>query len=304
MSIELKNACLPISRTNPSGNSISLISCNPMTSIKKILTIWIFIGLLMPTGSRADVLLLVHGYQGTIYSWENAGVSRILQQFGWKRAGILMPSPTGLSSRPLQWHDAKNKVINLQLLSEAPLIVQSNIVSSAIRWINDRYPTEKIIIAGHSLGGVAARLALVRAGAPNVKTLITIASPHLGTALAYRGLDEINEPFPINVIKDWFAGSEYDTLNRSRGLLNDIVPEIPGRLLHWLNTRQHPPIEYYSIVRMSVDGAMGDSIVQGYSQDMGNVKAIGKNSTRIIQGFTHWLSILDGYALVNILEQK
>ena len=31
---------------------------------------------------------------------------------------------------------------------------------------------------------------------------------------------------------------------------------------------------------------------------------VGKEITsRIIQGFTHWLSVLDGYALVNILNQ-
>lgn len=257
----------------------------------------------MPTSVKADVLLLIHGYQGSVLSWEQSGVSPVLQQFGWKRAGVLLGAPGGLIPIALHWQDAENKVINLQLNSEAPLIVQSNVTTAAIRWINDRYPAEKIIIVGHSLGGVVARLALVRAGAPNVKTLITIASPHLGTAMAYRGLDEIDDPFPINKIKEFFGGPEYDMLKRSRGLLHDIVPEIPGKLLHWLNTRQHPPINYYSVVRSSVNGALGDKIVSGYSQDMANVRPIGKKSTRLIQGFTHWLSVLDGYALVNILEQ-
>jgi hypothetical protein len=52
-----------------------------------------------------------------------------------------------------------------------------------------------------------------------------------------------------------------------------------------------------------MNGALGDPIVPGHSQDMTNVKPIGKHNTRIIQGFTHWLNVLDGYALVNILEQ-
>lgn len=274
-----------------------------MTVIKKLSTALLLLLLVLPGHSRADVLLLIHGYQGSVFSWEQSGVSPVLQQFGWKRAAVLLATPNGLIGIPHKWHAAENKVINLQLNSELPLIIQSNVVTAAIRWINDRYPEEKISIAGHSLGGVVARMALVRAGAPNVQALITIASPHQGTVLAYRGLDEIDDPFPFNLLKEYFGGSDYDMLQRSRGLLHDIVPAIPGRLLHWLNTRQHPPIKYYSVVRSTVDGVLGDPIVSGYSQDMANVPAIGKNSTRLIQGFTHWLNVLDGYALVNILDQ-
>lgn len=274
-----------------------------MKGLKKLSVILLIIFMAAMGSARADVLLLVHGYQGSVYSWEQSGVSSVLQQFGWKRAGVLVGAPQGLIPVPLKWHDADNKVINLQLNSEAPLSGQANVFTTAVRWVNDRYPSEKIIIAGHSLGGVVARLSLVRSGAPNVKALITIASPHLGTVLAYRGLDEIDDPFPINKIKELFAGNDYDTLVRSRGLLHDIVPAVPGKLLHWLNSRQHPPIKYFSVVRSSVSGVLGDPIVPGFSQDMGNVQAIGKNSTRLIQGFVHNLNMLDGYALVNILEQ-
>ena len=274
-----------------------------MMVLKKLGSILFLMLLSISSNVRADVLILVHGYQGSVFSWENSGVSPVLQQFGWKRAGILVGAPQGLVPLPTKWQDAENKVINLQLNSEAPLSGQANVFTTALRWVNDRYPSEKIIIAGHSLGGVVARLSMVRSGAPNVKALITIASPHLGTVLAYRGLDEIDDPFPINKIKEFFAGNDYDMLLRSRGLLHDIVPAVPGKLLHWLNTRQHPPIKYYSIVRSSVNGVLGDPIVPGFSQDMGNVQAIGKNSTRTIQGFSHNLSVLDGYALVNILEQ-
>lgn len=274
-----------------------------MNGLKKLSGILLFVLLTITGSAKADVLLLVHGYQGSVFSWEQSGVSGVLQQFGWKRAAVLVGAPQGLIPFPLKWKDADNKVINLQLNSEAPLSGQANVFTTALRWVNDHYPSEKIIIAGHSLGGVVARLSMVRSGAPNVKALITIASPHLGTVLAHRALDEIDDPFPINKIKEFFAGNDYDMLLRSRGLLNDIVPAVPGKLLHWLNTRQHPPIKYFSVVRSSVNGVLGDPIVPGFSQDMANVPAIGTNSTRLIQGFTHNLSVLDGYALVNILEQ-
>ncbi len=252
---------------------------------------------------RADILLLVHGYQGNVMSWERSGVSPVLQHFGWKRAAVLLAAPNRLVPIPMQWRDAENKVVFLQLNSEMPLHGQATAVTAALRWINDHYPAESIIIAGHSLGGVSSRLSLVRDGAHNIKALITIASPHLGTVLAYRGLEEVDDPWPVRMLKSMFGGSTYDALRRSRGLLHEIVPEVPGKLLYWLNTREHPPILYYSIVRTNMNGALGDPIVPGHSQDMANVQALGKRSTRIIQGFTHWLNVLDGYALVNILHQ-
>ena len=274
-----------------------------MTTIKRFTATALFVLLVISGSVKADVVLLVHGYQGTVFSWEHSGVTTVLQQFGWKRAGVLLGAPNGLIPVPLEWQDADNKVINLQLNSEAPLNGQANVFTAALRWVNDRYPSEKIIVVGHSLGGVVARLGMVRHGAPQVKALITIASPHLGTALAYQGLDEIDDPFPLNKIKEFFGGSRYDMLQRSEGMLHDIVPALPGKLLHWLNSRLHPPIKYFSVVRTTVHGALGDNVVPGFSQDMANVAAIGQNSTRMIQGFTHGLNVLDGYAIVNIIDQ-
>ena len=276
--------------------------CGMNATVKIIKWLLLLAGLVAPA-ARADVLLLVHGYQGNVMSWERSGVSPLLHQFGWRRAAVLIGTEVGIQPIQMKWQNSDNKVVFLQLNSELPLVGQANVVTGALRWINDRYPNEPIIIAGHSLGGLSARLALVKNGANNVKALITIASPHLGTVLAYRGLKELDDPWPLRMMKEFFGGSTYDTLQRSRGLLHDIVPEVPGKILYWLNTRQHPPIRYFSIVRTSVSGVLGDAIVPGHSQDMGNVQAIGKQSTRIIQGFSHWLSVLDGYALVNILDQ-
>ena len=259
--------------------------------------------LLLSTQARADVVLLIHGYQGNVLSWENSGVVPVLQHFGWKRAALLLGEPQGLVSIALPWQEAENKVVNLGLYSEAPLMAQSNVVIDAIRWIYDRYPGEQIILVGHSLGGLVARLALVRAGARDVKALVTIASPHQGTELAYEGLDELDEPFPIDIMKKFFGGSSYDMLRRSRGLLYDLLPPMPGKLLFWLNSRVHPDIHYFSVVRSLPNGMLGDIVVPGYSQDMANIVPIGQRSTRYIQGFTHWLSIQDGYTLINILGQ-
>lgn len=272
-------------------------------NIRSLTGIALSLTLLCFSQVRADVVLLVHGYQGNVLSWENSGVVPVLQHFGWKRAALLLGEPQGLVSIALPGQEEQNKVVNLQLYSEAPLMAQSNVVIDALRWIYDRYPGEKIILVGHSLGGLVARLALVRAGAQDVKALITIASPHQGTELAYEGLDELDEPFPIDMMKRFFGGSTYDMLRRSRGLLHDLLPPMPGKLLFWLNSRVHPEIRYFSVVRSMPNGMLGDVVVPGFSQDMANIVPIGQRSTRYILGFTHWLSILDGYTLINILGQ-
>ena len=48
---------------------------------------------------------------------------------------------------------------------------------------------EKLILVGHSAGGVVARLVVLGNNPYRVDELITIASPHLGTVRAAQGLD-------------------------------------------------------------------------------------------------------------------
>ena len=68
----------------------------------------------------------------------------------------------------------------------------------------------KVVLVGHSMGGLAARAYLARRGAARVARLITIASPHHGTALAVMGLG-------ANA-RQMRRGSEFlATLERQRG---------------------------------------------------------------------------------------
>jgi len=259
--------------------------------------------LLFAGAARADVMLLVHGYLSNVFVWQQSGVAPVLQQFGWRPAAVLLGAPRGLIPVPLQGATADDKLVFLQLDTRAPLVAQSNAVIASLRWIQDRYPDEPIIIVGHSLGGLVARLALVRGGARQVRALITIASPHLGTGLAYEGLEATDDPWPLRMMKEFLIGREYEWLRQSRWMLRDILQPLPGRLLYWLNTRRHPDIAYFSIVRTRINGSLGDRVVPGFSQDMANVPAIGDRSRRIVQGFSHFLSLMDGYALVNIVDE-
>ena len=50
--------------------------------------------------ARAEVLLLVHGYLGSAHSWDSSGITTILQQRGWQRAGAYLADPVGVRLIP------------------------------------------------------------------------------------------------------------------------------------------------------------------------------------------------------------
>ncbi len=251
--------------------------------------------------SYAKVLVLVHGYLGGAYSWEQSGIGHVLESHGWQHAGLFVSDPAGVRFLPAN-PNAKNKVYTVDFPSEAPIRLQADQLHKVLAIVNQQNPDEDIILVGHSAGGVVARLALVTGRHKNVTALITIASPHLGTERAEQALDVTSIPFPIAIIPDVLGGETYHTLKRSQGLYVDLLPARPGSLLFWLNQQPHPEIKYYSIMRG--DGAMiGDILVPGFSQDMNNVPALRGRSQVIMVATDHSLDIRDGMALLSILNK-
>jgi triacylglycerol lipase len=268
---------------------------------KGMLACLVCVGLLFAVTSRADVLVLVHGYLSGAQSWDINGITTVLERAGWHRAGVFAAGPSGVHVLPSQDRTARNKVYVVDLPSEAPILVQVYPLLQILNTINDLNPGEPIVLVGHSAGGVVARAALVLGGARDVKALITIASPHLGTYRAEQALDATDIPFPFSIATDMFGGETYDIAKRSRGLFVDLVRPRPGSLLFWLNSQKHPDLQYFSIVRGEAAIMSGDYIVPGYSQDMNNVPALSGRSTRIAVGTQHGLEMIDGSVIVNLL---
>ncbi|RLJ16069.1 hypothetical protein DJ030_08775 [bacterium endosymbiont of Escarpia laminata] len=260
--------------------------------------ILLFLGL-QSLPASPDVLVLVHGYLGSASSWETSGVNAILAQNGWQRAGLA--TPQGIL--PGSGSNAVNKVYPVELPSLAPIAVQANLLGGMISAISARHPGESLILAGHSAGGVVARMVLVQGRAPKVKRLITIGSPHLGTIRAVQALDATDSSGPFGIIKDFFGGDLYDLVQDSWGVLIDLTPAQPGSLLYWLNAQQHPDIDYISVMRSGPVG-IGDEMVPVFSQDMNNVPALAGKSQRFVVAASHELQPADGVGLVNILSRK
>jgi pimeloyl-ACP methyl ester carboxylesterase len=253
--------------------------------------------------ARGDVLVLVHGYLASADSWELSGINNLLDANGWKRGGLISSSPGTVTPVYVgPGYDADNKVYVVDLPAEAPIVVQTDQFLGMLATIRAMHPDESLIIVGHSAGGVVARMALVRGQPENVKALITIASPHVGTTRANQAIDATDESGLFGFAKSIFGGDGYDTLRRSRGLLFDLAHPYPGSLLYWLNAQTHPDIKYISVVRLNPVGFTGDELVPGYSQDMNNIPAMQGKSSVIVTPAGHTLGAQDGTVLLQILE--
>ena len=252
--------------------------------------------------AHADIMLLIHGYLGDATSWEESGVNSELHQQDWARAGMFQGSPYGPQLFVTESSDAENHVYAATLPSETPVMIQADILKNIIDIVQQRHQNEKIILVGHSAGGVVARMTLIRHQLKNIKALITIASPHLGTGRADQALDITANHGPFNIVKSVVGGDGYDALTHSRGLMVDLRHPQPGNMLYWLNSQPHPDIHYASIIRLNNDGATGDYYVPGFSQDMNNVPALQGRSSTYTTPSDHFLTRQDANTILSIIK--
>jgi pimeloyl-ACP methyl ester carboxylesterase len=291
----------------------------------KIFT-WLLL-LSLSTPAAADVMLLIHGYLGDASSWEKSGINTELHRSGWSRAGMFRGSPYGpqlfvtdtINKANIQPADKdngskkksssdknsqnNNLVYVATLPSETPIMVQADVLKVIIEQIDQLHPDEALILVGHSAGGIVARMVLIRHQLKNVKALITIASPHVGTGRADQALDITRNHGPFNMVKSFVGGDGYDALRHSRGLMFDLRHPHPGNLLYWLNSQPHPDIHYASIIRLNNNGATGDDLVPGFSQNMNNVPALYGRSSTYTTPTSHFLVPQDAHTIVDIINR-
>ncbi|MCB1877970.1 MAG: alpha/beta hydrolase [Chromatiales bacterium] len=247
--------------------------------------------------ARADVLVLVHGYLSDGNDWVKSGVAQRLAQAGWSYAGQLQG--VGGVIRLSGGHSGGDRrFFTVSLPDEAPLRVQAQWLAAYLSYIRPKNESERLILVGHSAGGLVARLTMVQHPELSVDTLVTIATPHLGTDRAELGLLAGNSP--VGMLANMLGNQ---TLDRSRGLYTDLAPEQRGNLLFWLNRQEHPKARYVSIVRYGEGGLLGgDNTVPVWSQDMNRVAALRGRSEVVTLATGHGLVADDGKVLVKLVQ--
>jgi len=260
--------------------------------------------------ARSEILILVHGWSANANTWIQSGVVANLAANGWENAGLVKSLPNyHINYIPAYGKNARKKVYRVDLPAEAPIAIQASHLMAEINFIHMLYPTESINIAGHSAGGIVARLVILQKNELPITSLITIASPNLGTHRAVDALNLIHEkplfcPGPgLEFAKTMFAGNNYNYLKYSQNVLIDLQPENFNNLLGWLNKQNHPNIKYHSVIRVN-PGLSGDELVPAFSQDLNQIRSLRGKANSYFTQTGHSLNAADGILLANILNHK
>lgn len=152
-----------------------------------------------PRRSGAPPLLLIHGYLC------NRGV------WWWLRRGLRA------QGRAVATIDLEPPLGSIETLAE--------VLDARLRALTAETGAEKVVLVGHSMGGLAARAHLRRHGKARVARLVTLGTPHHGTQLARIGLGhnaremvpgspwirELNAagPPPVQTLSVWSARDNY-----------------------------------------------------------------------------------------------
>ncbi|RFP15134.1 alpha/beta fold hydrolase [Duganella sp. BJB488] len=93
-------------------------------------------------------------------------------------------------------------------------------VQAAIERLCAETGSKQVIIVGHSMGGLVARAWLRRHGADAVARVITLGTPHHGTALAHLGPG--GNAVQMRYRSEWLAALAASEANPQRGLISSI----------------------------------------------------------------------------------
>jgi triacylglycerol lipase len=261
----------------------------------------LFVLLFTALPGQAKQLVLVQGYLSNSSSWSNSGIIQLLQQNHWLYGGeyVLASDGVRLTGSQIDTQADANAFYLVSLPTEASLQVQGYYLKSYLRHLRNHFPQQRLILVGHSAGGVLARYVMVQAPELDVAQLITIASPHLGTQSAELG--KLVGESPLGWITP-FIGAQ--TINRSQSLYSDLLPEQPHRFLFWLNRQPHPEAEYISIVRdQNVDDS-GDLVVEQESQYLEHVYDLRERAYSYVVPAAHDLTPADGRLILSLIEER
>ncbi len=260
---------------------------------------FLFLSVFFTTASRAETVLLVQGYLSSPASWRTSGVAGELMRAGIADAGHLSWTPAGILVRGIR-PGSRHRFLTLDLPTEAPIDFQSRMLRDYVVKARELYGNDPVALVGFSAGGITARHMMVRYPVQGVSTLITVASPNLGTKTALIGRAIGNSP--LSFFAPFFGAS---TVNRSQMLYHDLSPDNPGTLVGSLNRQPHPKARYFSIIH-TLNPAVplgSDEVTENWRQDLNNVVALRGRATSRFVIAKHALVPADGRLIAAFILQ-
>lgn len=259
-------------------------------------------------GPGSQTLILVHGYQSGPSVWYDSGVVAALSRAGWINAGILhdqggvvgwelplrqLPSSGGAAA-------GQRRFVAVSLPDEAPIAFQARWLTSYVQTVKQRFPGSELILAGHSAGAVVSRMVMVQHPEFGVSMLVSIAGPNHGAGLA--GLGRAISDSPLGMVAPFMG---LGTVNRSRGLYEDLNENSPNSAIRWLNQQPHPQARYVAVIHQNPGGSQ---VVELPSQGLLGIPGLrsvgargGVSAYPVRSG--HSLGPVDGQLLVWLLKE-
>ncbi|MGB1309925.1 MAG: lipase family alpha/beta hydrolase [Leucothrix sp.] len=255
----------------------------------------------LPFVAHAKTVVFIHGYMAEGSIWQYSGVINRMRDNGWLFAGRY-----GFNQSYQVVQDVTKRpgdaTVTVELPWQASIASQAELLNRYLQAIYKNRP-EPMVLVGHSAGGVVARYGLIKHGVGNVESLITIATPHLGTPMAELAILASDSPLGV-----FMQDLGDPTLLASRDLFRDLVPARSGSFLSWLNQQKHPDIRYHSIIRTAVPVDLrrydhADLVVPADYQDMNNVPMLKGKSINVASDGGHALVAKDADRVLQLLKR-
>lgn len=297
MSVEFqfKRFCGGLGRRGGVSVLLLLLS-SPLLGLALVLSL----GFSGGVANAATTMILVHGYQSSPAVWYESGVATQLQRAGWRDDGVLsnqrgMVRWMGPNPHP-QADDKLGRFVTVALPDESPIGVQSHWLASYVQTVKQRYPKDAIALVGHSAGAVVARLMMVRHVELGVSTLVSIAAPNHGAAIA--GLGRAISDSPLGMVAPFMG---LGTVNRSRGLYEDFNINSGYSAIRWLNVQPHPAARYVAVIH---ENPQGSQIVAPASQSLMGIAGLRQPIEVYPMRSGHSLGRLDGELVAFVMRGK
>jgi pimeloyl-ACP methyl ester carboxylesterase len=203
-------------------------------------------------------ILFVHGLGGSAQTWNEAGLTAYLQSKRLRYGGVVQIYNGGQAAIK-ESPDADFFLVEIAPSSQS-LQKWEEALAKAIAAVREETGSSRVVLVGHSAGGLAGRKYLVdHLYDHEVAKLVTIASPHRGSELALLSL--FKRAFHDGASQGGVSGSVYRTLDErlsayERGLgiplnapiFHDLLPEQLNPDLLALNRAPHPEDMEYACI--------------------------------------------------------